>query len=263
MKKNEEKFCSYCEHTGIIHSVEEIKDGGNPLEICPKCVQPECRCGGVEPYYYSDGLHVVECPCRPVRLRIERVNSIYQKAGIDRKFRWRFINEFMCRGERDIEAKKQAFDLIQKYPDVKKGLFFWGNPGTGKTMLSAIILTELAVRKGVRGRFIKISRSFFGKIRETFSETSENFGMGYQIEQELAEAELLVIDDFGVQRDSAWEQETLYNLIDARYEAERLTIITSNNNPEKALKELSEGRILSRLREMCRIIELTGPDRRE
>nr|HPM34702.1 DNA replication protein DnaC [Spirochaetota bacterium] len=61
----------------------------------------------------------------------------------------------------------------------------------------------------------------------------------------------------------AWEQETLYNLIDARYEAERLTIITSNSNPEKGLKELSEGRILSRLKEMTNIIELSGTDRRE
>ena len=75
--------------------------------------------------------------------------------------------------------------------------------------------------------------------------------------------DVLVIDDFGVQRDSPWEQETLYNLIDARYEAEKFTIITSNNNPEKSLKELSEGRILSRIREMCRILELSGEDYRE
>ena len=83
------------------------------------------------------------------------------------------------------------------------------------------------------------------------------------VEQLRSATDVLVIDDFGVQRDSAWEQETLYNLIDARYEGEKFTIITSNNNPEKTLKELSEGRILSRLREMCRILELSGEDNRE
>lgn len=263
MSAKDKTFCSYCEHRGMITSGEAHKEGENPLIVCPKCVQSECKCGGAEPYYYTDGKDIIECPCRSVRMRIDRIHVLYDEAGIDRKYRWHFINEFNCSTEKERGAKNAAFDLITRYPDVSKGLFLWGNPGTGKTFLSTIILTELIARKAVKGKFIKISRSFFGRIRNTFSDKSEDFGMGYKIEQELAECELLVIDDFGVQRDSAWEQETLYNLIDARYEAERLTIITSNTNPEKSLKELSEGRILSRIREMTNIIELSGADRRE
>ena len=263
MNKKEEKFCSYCEHRGMITNPEAHKDGSNPLIVCPKCVEAACKCGGNEPYYYTDGKEIIECPCRSVRMRIDRVHYLYDDAGIDRKYRWHFINEFNCRTEKEHAAKRAAYDIIMNYPDVSKGLFLWGNPGTGKTFLSTIILTELIARKAVKGKFVKISRTFFGRIRNTFSDKSEDFGMGYKIEQELAECELLVIDDFGVQRDSAWEQETLYNLIDARYEAERLTIITSNSNPEKGLKELSEGRILSRLKEMTNIIELSGTDRRE
>jgi DNA replication protein DnaC len=94
-------------------------------------------------------------------------------------------------------------------------------------------------------------------------EGSETYGQSARIERLFAEVDVLVIDDFGVQRDSAWEQETLYNLVDARYEAEKFTIITSNNNPEKSMKEFSEGRVLSRIKEMCRIMELSGKDYRE
>ncbi len=78
----------------------------------------------------------------------------------------------------------------------------------------------------------------------------------------MAEVDILVIDDFGTQRDSPWEQETLYNLVDARYEAEKFTVFTSNNNPSQALKDISDGRVLSRIREMCRLVEIQGPDYR-
>ena len=67
----------------------------------------------------------------------------------------------------------------------------------------------------------------------------------------------------GLPEDRCREIETLYNLIDARYEAEKFTIFTSNNDPFKALKDMSEGRILSRIKEMSRIMEISGSDYRD
>jgi len=54
----------------------------------------------------------------------------------------------------------------------------------------------------------------------------------------------------------------LYNLVDARYEAEKFTLFTSNVDPYRALADLADGRVLSRIKEMCTIIELTGSDYR-
>ncbi len=145
---------------------------------------------------------------------------------------------------------------------MSRGLYLWGNPGTGKTLLASIILTELICRHAIEGRFVKISRNFFSILKESFNENSSNYGQSNRIEKELHEVDVLVLDDFGIQRDTPWEQETLYNLVDARYENEKFTIFTSNNNPLKSLSELSGGRILSRLKEMCRIMELSGEDMR-
>ncbi|HQL84232.1 MAG TPA: ATP-binding protein, partial [Spirochaetota bacterium] len=142
-------------------------------------------------------------------------------------------------------------------------LFLWGNPGTGKTLLASIILTELIIRHAVEGRFISISRNLFKTLQESFHEGSETFGDSGKIEKELAEVDILVVDDFGIQKDTEWKQETLYDLVDARYEAEKFTIFTSNNNPHKAFKDLSQGRILSRIKEMCRILEISGEDYRD
>jgi DNA replication protein DnaC len=260
---SKEKFCSYCDHTGIIHEPHHEQLGESPLSPCPKCVLPECRCGGEEPYFISENGIIRHCPCRETRLQIVHINRLYHDSGIEKKFRWKFLADFRATNRQANEAKKAAFELVNSFPDVSRGLYFWGNPGTGKTLLSSIILTELITRKGVPGQLLKISRNFFQRLKASFVEGSATYGTSSQIERELAEIDVLVVDDFGVQKNTEWEQETLYNLVDARYEAERFTIFTSNSNPVTTFKELSQGRILSRIREMCRIMELSGEDQRE
>lgn len=256
-------FCPYCDYTGIIHNQGFELTGENALNPCPQCVIPACKCNGEEPYYYYDGENIQSCSCRDVRMKIDRIINIYYSSGIDKKFRWKSFKDFEAGNKLASAAKNAAYDIVMNFPDVKKGLYLWGNPGTGKTLLSAIILTEIIKHHAVNGKFIKISRDFFNMLRSTFNESSARYGESSRIEKEMASVDVLIIDDFGVQRDSPWEQETLYNLIDARYEGERFTLITSNNNPEQALKELSGGRILSRIREMCRVLELNGEDYRE
>ncbi len=256
------EFCPFCDHAGFIRNPYYRETGEDPLTPCPRCVTVNCKCGGEDPYFYYDN-GIRECPCRKVRMKIDRIKIIYERAGLDLKYRWRFISEFESRNKLTEGAKSIAYDIINSFPNVRKGLFFWGNPGSGKTLLASIILTELITRHAVEGRFIKISRSFLNRLRASFVEGSESYGTAGRIEQEVAEVDVLVVDDFGVQRDTPWEQETLYNLVDARYEAEKFTIFTSNSDPFKTLKEISEGRVLSRIKEMCRIVEISGPDYRD
>ncbi|MCP4132988.1 MAG: ATP-binding protein [bacterium] len=261
-KKIKELYCDFCDRTGIIHERHFEQLGRVPLSPCPKCVVPKCKCGGEDPYFYYEDT-IKNCFCREIRMKIDKINKIYTQSGIDKKFRWKLLGDYEGRNKLTNEAKNAAYDIVTKFPNVRKGLFLWGNPGTGKTLLSSIILTELIKRHAIQGRFIKISRTFFGRLKASFVEGSNNYGEANMIEKEMAEVDILIIDDFGIQRDSPWEQETLYNLVDARYEAEKFTIFTSNNNPVKAFQELSQGRILSRIKEMCRIMEISGDDYRD
>jgi DNA replication protein DnaC len=256
-------YCAFCEHTGVVRNEGAYITGDLPLVLCPRCSQTKCLCGGRIPYYYYEEGGVRECPCRKLHIKIERINELYAGCGIDKKYRWRFINEFNALNKNAQTAKNLAYDIITTFPRVDRGLFLWGNPGTGKTFLSSIILTELITRYAIEGRFVKISRHFFGPLKATFNQASETYGMAAQIEEEMANVDVLILDDFGVQRDTEWEKETLYNLVDARYEKEKFTIFTSNNDPAVAMKDLFEGRILSRIREMCRVVDLTGADQRE
>ena len=260
--KDKRKYCSFCDFTGIVRNPYFEEYGDRPLTPCPKCIIPDCKCGGISPYYYFQNKEIKTCSCREIGQKIDKIINTYVKSGIDKKYRWKFINNYEVRDKVTDKAKNAAYDIIDKFPDVNKGLFLWGNPGTGKTLLSTIILTELITRHATEGKFVKISRNFFNRLRSTFVEGSPNYGEANIIEREFAEVDILVIDDFGIQRDSAWELETLYNLVDARYEALKFTIFTSNSDPFKSLKDKSEGRILSRIKEMCRIIEMTGLDYR-
>lgn len=255
--------CSYCEYNGIVYKPHFQELGEEPLQLCPRCAAADCRCGGIEPYYYMENGQIKDCACRNVRIRMQRIKNIYARSGIEKKFRWKFLGDFDIKNKLANDAKVEAFNIVKNFPNVKKGLYLWGNPGTGKTLLSTIMLTELICRHAISGRFIKISRNFLGLLKDTFNTASDNYGQSGKIERELQEVDILVVDDFGVQRETPWEQETIYNLVDARYENEKFTIFTSNNNPAKTLQGLSEGRVLSRLKEMCRIMELSGEDLRE
>ena len=260
-KKN--KFCSFCDNTGVIHDTHFNELQQVPLNPCPKCVVPKCKCGGEEPYYYFEKDDIVFCFCREIRMKIVKVNQLYKRSGIDKKYQWKFLNDFKVKNEYADKVKKAAYDIVIKFPHVRKGLFLWGSPGTGKTLLSSIILTELIIRNAIEGRFMSISRDYFSKLKSTFVAGSTRYGEATDIENEYYNVDILVIDDFGVQKDTPWEQETLYNLIDSRYESEKFTMFTSNNDPVKFIKELSNGRILSRIKEMCRIFELSGSDFRD
>jgi DNA replication protein DnaC len=263
IKNKKSNYCINCDFTGIVINPYYEQIGGNPLTACPKCIGTKCKCGGIAPYYYHENDKILPCVCREINLKIDRITSIYLNSGIDKKYRWKLINKYEVLNSITDQAKSEAYNIVKNFPNVDKGLFLWGNPGTGKTLLSSIILSELIIRYAVKGKLIKISRTYFNRIKSTFNENSPNYGESDLIEREYAEADVLVIDDFGVQRDSEWELETLYNLVDARYEALKFTIFTSNNNPFQTLKDKSQGRILSRIKEMCRIMEITGMDYRD
>jgi DNA replication protein DnaC len=77
----------------------------------------------------------------------------------------------------------------------------------------------------------------------------------------LAAADLLHIDDLGAEHRTDWVLEQLYTIINARYEDERSTLVTSNLGRDELAAQLGE-RIVSRLEGMCEILPFFGGDAR-
>ena len=82
--------------------------------------------------------------------------------------------------------------------------------------------------------------------------------------EKLNKNRLLIIDDFGMERDTPFATEHIFNIIDSRYRANKPIILTTNLSATQltAPKNLKEQRIYSRILEMAIPILFTGENRR-
>jgi len=73
--------------------------------------------------------------------------------------------------------------------------------------------------------------------------------------------EILILDDLGASKPTAWAEEQIYTIIDTRLREKR-PIFVSTNCSEDELKKQFHERIPSRLHEACDWIEVGGADYR-
>lgn len=272
------KPCKLCGNSGVIYD-RNIKAGTHgELKICSH-VEKQCKCGGIPPYQiFTDDGKQTWCPCRSPRIRLGATKKAFRDSQIPKKYQWKFIEDFEVVSDKANMLVGIANTIRMKAHNQpwKDGFYFWGSAGTGKTFLACIILQELMLKYAAGGRFVDLSRQFFQRLKTSFNATDETYGDAGKILDELIEIPFLVIDDFGVQRNTEWEMEMLYNLIDSRYAEERPTIFTSNISVERfrtdtdepletgvRAKSIAHDRIASRIKEMCRTIYFDLPDYRD
>ena len=76
----------------------------------------------------------------------------------------------------------------------------------------------------------------------------------------LCRCDLLIIDDLGAERDSAYATEQVFSVIDRRYKMMRPVIITTNLSYNEILNctDCDRRRIYDRIMEMCHPIQVKG-----
>jgi len=179
-------------------------------------------------------------------------------------------------------AKLFAEKFVAEFPaSSEKGLMLMGPSGVGKTHLAVACLKEL-IRRGHQGLFCDY-RELLKDIQASYNPGSESTEL--RVLEPIRTAEILVLDDLGASKPSAWVLDTIGLVLNARYNARLTTLITTNyldalksdgkptRTPQgEALRAVREDtlaerigeRIRSRLFEMCRTIEVHSTDfRRE
>ena len=131
--------------------------------------------------------------------------------------------------------------LGNKWPPAKPFLVLAGKQGTGKTHLACAAMQE-AYGKGVRSQFWNVGR-LLDRYRATFDETAQETIT--EIDTQLDRVPLLVLDEFGMHKNTEFAEERVFNLINRRYSESKPLIVTTN----KAPGELANGdvRVYSRL----------------
>jgi DNA replication protein DnaC len=82
-----------------------------------------------------------------------------------------------------------------------------------------------------------------------------DFPTEMEIIKKYSEISILVLDDLGVEVVSDWAYQHLYLIIDNRYEADLVTIFTSNFSLSELSEKLKDDRIPRRIGEMCKIMQ--------
>ena len=131
-----------------------------------------------------------------------------------------------------------------------------GPVGTGKTRLACTVLNE-TWRSGARSAaFARVPILLYRlQPHGTAAETAEEFAR-------LAAARLLVLDDLGAERDAAtdYTRRTLLMLYEARHDAGRRTVWTSNKTPSEVGAFMGDDRLASRIVGRCQVVTLDGRD---
>lgn len=166
------------------------------------------------------------------------------------------------------KAKERVLEFADCWPfsDPGKGLLLMGGCGVGKTHLAVALLQEI-IRANKPGKLL--FSNFQGLIQEIHASFESDQAPGKaEILQPILDADLLVLDELGSVKPTSFVQDTMYYVINTRYNDEKVTVFTTNYLDEPASAEESiEDRIGSRLRsrlwEMTDRIVLAGNDYRK
>lgn len=177
--------------------------------------------------------------------------------------------------EKDVSALVK--NTVENFEKTRKGLYLFGNAGTGKTH-TAYAICDFLQKKGFQVMAFK-AVDILKMIREDMNFENKNEDFEYNGDAYFKKTDsfraypinflegiidyrgFLFIDDFGTEKGTEWVLETFYTIIDKKYEDMIPTIITSNCTMYELGSKMGD-RIASRIAQMCDIIDLTGKDRR-
>jgi DNA replication protein DnaC len=205
-----------------------------------------------------DELTARPCECRA--LKAKRKQSRKLGTGIPKRFRGVGFDRQPI-ADMDPALVREIRSYVRDINgnlDKGRGLWLFGDVGTGKTSL-AMLVSKAALEGGKSVAIYSMPR-LLSDIKETYEDRSETSYM--QLFERLVGVDLLHIDDLGAEKRTEWVLEQLYSIINERWQEQRSVVVTTNLIDVDELRDQIGPRTVSRLHEMCDLIPIMGRDRR-
>lgn len=248
--RNEDRCC--LEHGPYVARVvfaagKKVSDG-----ICPVCQR------------LKEEAEAKERAAEKAKLEAEkerqRLEEALGHAFIPADFKGKTFENFIA----DTPELKEALSLAKRFVkgwDKAKaggyGLFFYGNPGTGKSHLAISIINALL--PNISALYTRVP-DMISYIRAQWRPDGET--SSYAAVRRYVKIDLLVLDELGVQSGSINEQSLLFEVIDARLSENRPTIFLSNLKPKNLAPIIGE-RLVDRIKGKCVPQQFSGESRRK
>lgn len=199
------------------------------------------------------------CKCEAEKLRKEEEEE-RRKREAEEKKRQRLLcfpspELSKCTFANSDTVNKVAENYVSHFAKALEdgtGLLFYGGVGTGKTYMAAAIANALIDE----GRTVRFNTAR-GYADQFFSDKNVMI-------EALRTCNCVILDDLNAERQTDYMQETVFQIVNIRYEMQLPIIVTTNLSPAQFSNpsNLSEERIFSRLTR-CFPVLISGEDRRK
>ncbi len=177
-----------------------------------------------------------------------RLKAMLGGAMIPKRFQGKNFDSFNAEDEKQKKVLGVCMSYAQCFPkhhSEGRSLLLLGNVGTGKTHLAAAI-ADYIIRNYRHEALYRTVYSILQHVKGSFDRESEY--NEHQAFEAFIRPDLLIVDEVGATKTTEFEQQTLFNIINGRYERQIPTIVISNLMPEELVIAMGE-RCVDRLRE--------------
>jgi DNA replication protein DnaC len=214
-------------------------------------------CGGLGVVKYNVPVEhprfgkLFRCPNRPIQADVDHIERLKKLSNLDALTDKTLANfETTPHGysPREQQSLSVALSAAQRFAQKPAGwLLLEGGYGTGKTHLAAGIGNARIVQ-GEMVVFITVP-DLLDHLRQSYQPQG---GESYDITfNRLRDVPLLILDDLGVENQSEWAKEKLFQLLNHRYTQRIPTVITTNSDLEsldpRISSRLHDGNLLTRV----------------
>lgn len=226
------------------------------LERCPVCGRT------TKMTMYRDFLEepwTVDCICdceddyNTDEFKTDRIDA-FHNIITDKRFKEAtFDNDDLQNVRTTDYCKKYVINFRNTIKKKQNGVVFIGETGVGKSFFAACIGNAL-IDAG------------YTVLVTTLPRLSADIGFNDLNEKlkQLKQYQVLIIDDWGIERKTEIMDELLQTVVDERYRQQLPLILTSNRTLQQMIypEDDRDRRIISRLAEMAEVVPVKGKDRR-